>query len=82
MLFAIRSLKSEIPNITGYFSVKASLGNCGGAFYSDASGGVSYDNDARGDEHYQFDASSSCDRYGNYTEVNPLYLSCHFYLKY
>ena len=28
------------------------------------------------------DASRSSSCYGNYTEVNPLYLSCRFYLKY
>lgn len=29
-----------------------------------------------------FNASYCSDRYGNYTEVNPLYQSCLFYVRY
>lgn len=30
----------------------------------------------------EFDASRSSDRYGNYPEVNPLYNSCKFLIRY
>lgn len=32
--------------------------------------------------HIYFNAANSCNRYGNYTEVNPLYNSCKFFIKY
>lgn len=31
---------------------------------------------------FSFDASRCSDRYGSYTEVNPLYNSCKFFIKY
>lgn len=30
----------------------------------------------------QFNASNYSDRYGDYTELNPLYESCNFYISY
>ena len=32
--------------------------------------------------YFSFNASRCSDRYGNYTEVNPLYNSCKFFIKY
>ena len=46
-----------------------------------------YDTRVRTGEYHlgwtvEFDASRSSDRYGNYTEVNPLYNSCKYLIKY
>jgi hypothetical protein len=81
-------LKSEIPNITGSFC--ASKDNCyfkpeSGAFsgtgheYSRPSTGGLYNT---GYAEFNFNASYSSDRYGSYTEVNPLYNSCLFIIHY
>ena len=82
----MRSIKSEIPNITG--SIRTDVSGTSaleGAFtYGAYSGGFG----ATGNAYWwcgaiNFAASSSSDRYSDTaTEVNPLYLSCRFYLKY
>ena len=35
-----------------------------------------------GGQQYNFNAASVNNRYGNYTEVNPLYDSCKFIIQY
>ena len=95
-VLSIRNLKSEIPNITdvahyggawaidynnewsygtppsGAFAVHAGVAHFSGQHAKNS-------NDTRG---YDFYASRCSDRYGNYTEVNPLYNSCKFFIKY
>ena len=57
----------------------------GGAFLRgvlNASSFIPASTGARGDQKMTFDASRCSDRYGSYTEVNPLYNSCKFFIKY
>lgn len=87
IIFAIRISKSQIPNITGNQTIHWSMvhNDHGGSLYpSDYTGttygGSPYTIPAYG--CFNIDASLSSDRYGNYTEVNPLYCSCGFAIKF
>ena len=82
-------MKSEIPNITGSFA--SSKDNCYRTPERGAFSGVGhpYERPSQGPTYYStgfavfyFDASGSNNRYGNYTEVNPLYSSCKFIIQY
>lgn len=85
--FAIRSLKSEIPNITGIICHGVTDGYINGnnGFISITL--YSHNNRAQGGagfrvENWNFDASRASNRYGNYTEVNPLYNSVLMLIRY
>ena len=84
-------MKSEIPNITGcwYWWDKScdlgvvsegSLKRVGGASPRDIQVNNFYNEDTT--TKMQFDASLSSDKYGDYTEVRPLYESCWFVIRY
>ena len=84
ILFLIRNLKSEIPNITGYTSnLQPNSLNHGGALYA-----INDKNTTNGDTWNNWckilylDASRSSNRYGDYTEVNPLYNSTLMLIKF
>lgn len=82
-LFGSRSLKSEIPNITG--SIRTGVAEAEGAFTYGAYDGKygATGNVAWWCGAINFAASSSSDRYSDTaTEVNPLYQSCLFYVRY
>lgn len=81
-------MKSEIPNITGWFAngYRGVVGTFGGVFNGTSNwsrfadwGGVgsvwNYDG-------ADFNAGNMNNRYGNYTEVNPLYNSCKYVIRY
>lgn len=55
-----------------------------GAFYNTAEAGGLYEDASRasGNMGLGFKASGSCDRYGEYTEVNPLYVSVIYCIKF
>ena len=62
----------------GYMSADGSMQNRG-----EESG--SFSHVLRQETHgwyLSFDASRCSDRYGSYTEVNPLYNSCKFFIRY
>ena len=72
-----------LPNITAAWS------HCGFSGTNGAYEGVLYDSktwaQVNGGFHNilsTFDASRCSDRYGSYTEVNPLYNSCKFFIRY
>lgn len=89
-------MKSEIPNITGiahYAGAWAINGHSEYAYGTPPSGAFAihtgtthYTGTHVGDSTsafgYDFSASRCSDRYGNYTEVNPLYNSCIFIIHY
>ena len=80
-------MKSEIPNITGYFQCicwnnvysTGAFRSGDGGFQPDSAPGATMNNKFK---NMDFSASRSSNRYGNYTEVNPLYNSCKFFIKY
>ena len=94
-VLSIRNLKSEIPNIIG---TTAHNGICAhwntvdaDQFASGFTGSFAISNISAGGAEYYANsitykfhvvASYSSDRYGNYTEVNPLYNSCKFFIRY
>ena len=90
ILFLIRNLKSEIPNITGVAGasiVSANHGTSTGALgynviYNLNAAGVSTATPNCGRVAIKLDASSSSNRYGDYTEVNPLYNSTLMLIKF
>lgn len=83
-------MKSEIPNITGLAGasiVSASHGTSTGALgYNILSNvnvaGVSTATPNCGRVSIKLNASSSSNRYGDYTEVNPLYNSVLMLIRY
>lgn len=77
-------MKSEIPNITGWFQCMAwGDVNFTGAFSNSRAGYTPADNPKNNRYmNTDFNASWSNDRYGSYTEVNPLYESCLMYIRY
>lgn len=77
-------MKSEIPNIKG------TLGNIirqadsydgGGLKWRSVWASGNQGNNLQGAQ-LEFNATWSCNRYGTYTEVNPLYESCKFAICY
>ena len=83
-LLNTRNLKSEIPNVTGQIGYDNTSGS---AVFGCFSFVRNYDTRVVTGEYHQgwivdFDASRSSDRYGNYAEVNPLYNSCRYLIKY
>ena len=88
ILLSIRSLKSEIPNITGYsnFVVPAIWHGPSSGCLQGCEGSNNNNQDFAGKMHgyavIWIDASYSSDRYGAYTEVNPLYNSCKYIICY
>ena len=81
-------MKSEIPNLYGtvtYLEGSNTTDNIGSGVFSTTSGNKWTVSEGGGNHRKQqviFDASACCDRYGDYTEVNPLYESCLFIIKY
>ena len=80
---SIRNEHSEIPNIIGTLTAGLSgASDWTGAFTLLGNSEWGY---TGGSFHFQrtsFNASNCSNRYGDYTEVNPLYNSCKFILKY
>lgn len=86
---SIRNSKSEIPNITGFSTNFLSWDETGLTLFT---GCFPYTGETTHDmmggsptgffRRLSFDASHSSNRYGNYTEINPLYESTTFYIKY
>lgn len=95
-VFTIRNLKSEIPNITGWTPGDA-LGthwlsadentftnSYGGCFFNtnvDTRGGYAVYKGSIS-SNLVMEASRSSNRYGRYTEVNPLYTSTKMCIRY
>ena len=84
-------MTSEIPNITGGWALSSNLGATyypnivTGAFEVGATTGNTALNaslDVAPGYVININASRCSDRYGNYTEVNPLYESCKYIIRY
>ena len=85
---SFRISKSQLPNIYGHLMVSYNIQFVGGAITANTTNpsgyGPSSSSGGNGWTHgdVQFYASNYSDRYGSYTEVNPLYESCNFYIHY
>ena len=83
-----RISKSQLPNIYGHLMVSYNIQFVGGAITANTTSpsgyGPSFSSGGSGWTHgdVQFYASNYSDRYGNYTEVSPLYASCIFCIRY
>lgn len=81
-------MKSQIPNITGQVSLhNGTIFGASGAFKLSTNSGTSsasMNGDTNKKAHlFYIDASNMADSpYGDYTEVNPLYESCLFIIRY
>lgn len=87
--FAIRNLKSELPNITGKVGAwrnpqeMYTTTGCFIAFNQHINNAPASGFATDGlNSGFTIDASLSSNRYGNYTEVNPLYNSCRYIIRY
>lgn len=80
----IRNSKSEIPNITGTLNRTWVETGGTGALYRYGQFGVNWlgSNLFGSACSIGIDASLSSNRYGSYTEVNPLYNSCKYLISY
>ena len=88
VLFYLRISTSQIPNIVGHTGQGGACNssaqvNVSGAFTPTVPNAVYY---KTGTDRYNsiiyFNAAYCNWRYGDYTEVNPLYESCKFFIRY
>ena len=80
-MLSTRNLTSEIPNIVGKCTIINSGGGTG-PFTDVTTKGWAGSSERQNKHGFTFNASRCSDRYGNYTEVNPLYESTLICIRY